>query len=203
LAGRLSGELMDDVDQSITVWIRDLKQGNPLAADQLCEKYWTKIAALARKRLGTFPRRVADEEDVAASVLASLCRGAQDGKFPRLTDRDDLWRLLVVLTAHKVCDYYEREGRKKRGGGVLSAGERADALERVLSREPTAESVAIFLEDCQRLLNLLLDREREVAVRKLEGYTNGEIASQLKCSLRTVERRLGIIRSAWSNDSLP
>jgi RNA polymerase sigma factor (sigma-70 family) len=190
---------MDDVDQSITVWIRDLKQGNPLAGDQLCERYWTKVAALARKRLGTFPRRVADEEDVTASVLASLCRGAQDGKYPRLTDRDDLWRLLVVLTAHKVCDYYEREGRKKRGGGVLSAGERADALEQVLSREPTSESVAIFLEDCERLLNLLLDREREVAVRKLEGYTNEEVASQLKCSLRTVERRLAIIRSAWSN----
>jgi RNA polymerase sigma factor (sigma-70 family) len=194
---------MDDIDQSITVWIRNLKQGNPLAADQLCERYWTRVAALARKRLGTFPRRVADEEDVAASVLASLCRGAQDGKYPRLSDRDDLWRLLVVLTAHKVCDYYEREGRKKRGGGVLSAGERAEALEQILSREPTAESVAIFLEDCKRLLNLLLDREREVAVRKLEGHTNEEIASQLKCSLRTVERRLGIIRSAWSSHSFP
>ena len=194
---------MDDVNQSITVWIRDLKQGNPLAADQLCERYWTKVAALARKRLGTFPRRVADEEDVTASVLASLCHGAQDGKYLRLTDRDDLWRLLVVLTAHKVCDYYEREGRKKRGGGVLSAGERADALEQVLSREPTSESVAIFLEDCDRLLNLLLDREREVAERKLEGYTNEEVASQLKCSLRTVERRLAIIRSAWSNHSSP
>jgi RNA polymerase sigma factor (sigma-70 family) len=193
---------MDDVDQSITVWIRDLKQGNPLAADQLCERYWTKVAALARKRLGTFPRRVADEEDVTASVLASLCRGAQDGKYPRLTDRDDLWRLLVVLTARKICDHYEREGRKKRGGGKVSASERADALEQVLSREPTAESVAIFLEDCERLLNLLLDSEREVAVRKLEGYTNEEVASQLKCSLRTVERRLGIIRAAWSNCDL-
>ena len=190
---------MDDVDQSITVWIHDLKHGNPLAADQVCQRYWTKVAAFARKRLGTFPRRVADEEDVAASVLASLCRGAQDGKYPRLTDRDDLWRLLVVLTARKVCDYYEREGRKKRGGGKLPASERAAALEQVLSREPTAESVAIFLEDCERMLSLLPDGEREVAIRKLEGYTNKEIATQLKCGVRTVERRLEIIRSAWSN----
>ena len=131
---------MDEVDQSITVWIHDLKHGNPLAADQVCERYWTKVAAFARKRLGIFPRRVADEEDVAASVLASLCRGAQCGRYPRLTDRDDLWRLLVVLTVRKVCDYYEREGRKKRGGGKLSAGERADALEQVLSREPTGSA---------------------------------------------------------------
>jgi DNA-directed RNA polymerase specialized sigma24 family protein len=189
---------MDDVDQSVTVWIRDLKQGNQLAAEQLCERYWSKVAALARKRLGTFPRSLADEQDVTASVLANLCHGAQCGKYPRLADRDDLWRLLVVLTAHKVCGYYERAGRKKRGGGLRSAQECADALEQVLSREPTPESVAIFLEDCERLLNLLLDREREVALRKLEGYSNQEIAAQLKCGLRTVERRLEIIRSVWS-----
>jgi DNA-directed RNA polymerase specialized sigma24 family protein len=189
---------MGDVEQSVTIWIHELKQGDQLAADQICQRYWTKVAALARKRLGSLPRRAADEEDVAASVLASLCRGARGGKFPRLADRGDLWRLLVVLTAHKVCHYYERERTKKRGGGRMSPGDRADALEAVLSREPTPDAVAIFLEDCERLLNLLLDRERQIALRKLQGYTNREIASHLNCGLRTVERRIEIIRSVWS-----
>ena len=39
-----------------------------------------------------------DEEDVALSVFASLCRGAQCGNFKKLTDREDLWALLLVMT---------------------------------------------------------------------------------------------------------
>ena len=35
---------------------------------------------------------------------------------------------------------------------------------------------------------------RRVAVWKLEGYTNAEIAERQGCSLPTVERRLAIIR---------
>src|SRR5262249_36398416 len=63
------------------------------------------------------PRRAADEEDVALSALASFCRGAEQGRFPRLEDRDDLWALLVVIAARKAVDLRQREGRQKRGGG--------------------------------------------------------------------------------------
>lgn len=35
---------------------------------------------------------------------------------------------------------------------------------------------------------------RQVAVWKLEGYTNAEIADRQACSLPTVERRLAMIR---------
>src|SRR5207249_12254605 len=41
-------------------------------------------------------------------------RGAERGRFPRLADRDDLWQVLVVLTARKACDLIEHEGRDKR-----------------------------------------------------------------------------------------
>ena len=34
---------------------------------------------------------------------------------------------------------------------------------------------------------------------KLEGYTNPEIAEQLECTLRTVERKLERIRAYWGN----
>ena len=33
-----------------------------------------------------------DEEDVAASVMESLFFGAEQGRFPNLADRDELWR---------------------------------------------------------------------------------------------------------------
>jgi DNA-directed RNA polymerase specialized sigma24 family protein len=38
-----------------------------------------------------------------------------------------------------------------------------------------------------------------IAVKKLEGWSNREIAEQLDCSLRSVERKLAVIRGFWSD----
>jgi hypothetical protein len=37
----------------------------------------------------------------------------------------------------------------------------------------------------------------------MEGYTNEEIAARLGCGLRTVARKLEIIRTAWQDEALP
>jgi DNA-directed RNA polymerase specialized sigma24 family protein len=36
---------------------------------------------------------------------------------------------------------------------------------------------------------------------KLEGYTNAEIAARLGCVTQTVERKLRVIRTVWSNEA--
>ena len=48
------------------------------------------------------------------------------------------------------------------------------------------------------LLELLDGDMRHIALLKLEGYTNEEIAAAMGCSLPTVERRLRLIRKAWN-----
>ena len=54
------------------------------------------------------------------------------------------------------------------------------------------------------MLALLGDPElRKVAVWKMEGYSNEEIASKLDCVPRTVERKLRMIRSLWEKEPLP
>ena len=56
-------------------------------------------------------------------------------------------------------------------------------------------------EEYGRLLDRLDSPElRTVAMRKVEGYGNDEIAAQLGCGLRTVERRLRLIRSIWEQE---
>src|SRR5262245_28554741 len=102
---------------SVSSCIQGLKQGDESAFQELWERYFTRLVHLARKKLGDAPRRVADEEDVALSVLHSLCSGARRGRFPLLADRDDLWRLLLVLTARKVSNQIKYWRREKRGGG--------------------------------------------------------------------------------------
>jgi len=159
------------------------------------------MVELARKRLRGARRREADEEDVALSAFDSFCRGAANGRFPQLADRDDLWRLLVVITARKYLDLLARHGRLKHGGGKLR-GESAlldpaegGGIDAVVGHEPTPEFAAQVAEECDRLLDKLGDDEqRSIAVWKMEGHTNEEIAKRLDCALATVERRLRIIR---------
>ena len=58
---------------SVTLWITDLKDGDEHAAHELWDRYFA-IADLARMKLDGFPMRVTDEEDVALSVIETLCR---------------------------------------------------------------------------------------------------------------------------------
>ena len=62
----------------------------------------------------------------------------------------------------------------------------------------TPEFAAQVAEECQRLLGLLPEELRRVAVWKMEGHTNDEIASSLDCALRSVERKLERIRNLWA-----
>jgi DNA-directed RNA polymerase specialized sigma24 family protein len=198
------------VPGSVTNWLVQLKAGEPASAQPLWERYFQRLVALARKKLRGARRREADEEDVALSALNSFCQGAMQGKFPQLSDRDDLWQLLVVITARKAIDLMEKQGRKKRGGGQVR-GESAlldpvdpgnGGIEEVVGDEPTPAFTAEVAEECQRLLDRLGDDElRRIAVWRLEGYSNPEIAELLGCSLAKVERRLHLIRSVWKGES--
>jgi DNA-directed RNA polymerase specialized sigma24 family protein len=199
---------------SVTQWINKLKAGDDAAAQKLWQSYFERLVALARKKLRGTPRRAADEEDVALSAFDSFCRGAAQGRFPQLADRGDLWQLLVLITARKAIDLVHQERRQKRGGGTVqgesaflaipdSSGEEA-GLEQFAGREPTPEFAAQLAEECRRLLSVLADEElRRVALWKMEGYTNEEIAAKLGCVLRTVERKVRVIRSRWKQEIAP
>jgi DNA-directed RNA polymerase specialized sigma24 family protein len=206
-----------EADGSVTHWIGYLKQGDTAAAQPLWERYFDRLVRLARAKLAGGRGLAADEEDVALSAFDSFCRAAAAGRFPRLGDRDDLWKLLVALTARKAVNLRKHASREKRGGGrvldeaaLAGPGFRVDAegLDAVLGDEPTPELAAAVAEQCRVLLDVL-DHEdptstlRRVALWKLEGYTNREIADQLQCALRTVANRLELIRTLWSGSREP
>ena len=96
---------------SVSRWLDPLKGGDAAAAQELWERYFHQLVRLARQRLQSAPPPAADEEDIALSAFASFCRGASAGRFPQLADRDDLWKILVVLTARKASHLLRDEGR--------------------------------------------------------------------------------------------
>jgi DNA-directed RNA polymerase specialized sigma24 family protein len=200
-------------DQSVSHWLSLLQSdGDEAAAQQLWERYFHRLVGLARAKLQGQPRRVADEEDVAISAFASFCSAAEEGRFPRLADRHDLWRLLVTLTERKAYNMVRDERRQKRGGGVVlgEAGlfrpddSSPQGLEQFAGREPTPDFAAEVAEECRVLLGRLDNAELQaIAVWKMEGDTAPEIADRLGCALSTVERRLRLIRQIWESEEAP
>jgi DNA-directed RNA polymerase specialized sigma24 family protein len=196
---------------SVSEWIGQLKAGDPAAAQKLWEQYFARLIGFARTKLKAAPRRIADEEDVALSAFDSFFQGAQHQRFPRLVDRDDLWQLLLVITERKVVDLIQYGNRLKRGGGKLpvepapaggadSSSDRP-GLDNLPSQEPTPAFAVQAAEELQRLLDLLEDAElRSIALWKMEGFGNDEIAEKLGYVSRTVERKLNLIRKTWSRE---
>ena len=188
-------------DGSVTRLIGMLKVGNRLAAQELWEAYFQRLVGLARARLDRAPTPVADAEDVALSAFDSFYRRAERGEFPRLDDRDDLWQVLFVLTVRKAINLVRYQGRKSRGAGRLVSLSDLEGLDvdSVLGAEPSPELAAEMVDECRRLLDLLPDaRLRSVALWRMEGYSNGEIAARLSCVEKTIERKLHLIRAVWS-----
>jgi DNA-directed RNA polymerase specialized sigma24 family protein len=190
---------------SVSRWLGQAQAGDAAAAQQLWQRYFGRLVALARGKLRGAPHGMGDEEDVALSAFDSFYRGVEQGRFPRLDDRDNLWSLLVVITARKAGKMKRDAGRQKRGGPrQQEAAPKNDDLEldELIGREPSPDFAAQVAEDCQRLLDGLKDDvTREIAVCKMEGYTNEEIAKKLDCAPRTVERKLSVIRGRWKKEN--
>ena len=195
---------------SVSALVERLEVGDHEAAQPLWERYYPRLVELARKHLRGTSRRAADEEDVALSAFDSFCRGAEGGRFPQLKDRDGLWAMLVLLTVRKAADLANYNRRERRGGDQVRGdsaleppeGESgAGGFARVEAGDPAPDLAAQLAEEFQGLLDRLgSDELRSIAVWKLEGYTNTEIAGRLGCAAVTIERRLRLIRKILSGD---
>jgi RNA polymerase sigma factor (sigma-70 family) len=196
---------------SVTRWIEELRAGESAAAQPLWETYYSQMVALARRKLAGTPRRVADEEDVALSAFNSFCVGIKRGQFTRLTDRTNLWPLLVAITAHKSVDQLRRQGRQKRlpvsSAQSPESNSDADGILGLISREPSPEfalEVAEQLEQLLASLDVAGDADlREIAILRMEGYSQKEIAERLKCVQRTVARKLQLVQQIWTKGLEP
>jgi DNA-directed RNA polymerase specialized sigma24 family protein len=207
----------DESDGTVTRWIGELKAGDGRALQPLWDRYFEQLARMIRARLCAVrsPTAVSDEEDVAASVIRALDSGIRAGRFPRLDDRDDLWRVMAHLTRCKLIDRHRRDHAEKNPDPrtiseaemIASASDSSDGgnpLDRLLAAGPTPDLAAEMAEElCLRLDALKRPDLRRIAELKLMGYTNPEIARDLGCALRTVGLKLELIRKTWQRDGTP
>jgi RNA polymerase sigma factor (sigma-70 family) len=183
-----------EVSQSVTRLIRAVQGDRDSAVGPLLAVYFDRLVQLARKRLQDLPGMSGYEEDLALRSFHSVYQRLRDPERPlHLAGRDDLWRLLATRTISRAIDLIRRHRPNEVPG--------SDGIEHLLARAPTPEEAAEMADECRRLLDLLDEPQlRQIALWKVEGYTNEEIATRLDCVSRTVERKVSRIRLLWKHE---
>lgn len=185
---------------SVSCFIVGIKNDESKAAEHIFHRYFDKLTQAARRKLQDIPHRAFDGEDVAISAMHSLVQGAAAGRFDKLNNRDDLWALLLTIARNKAVDGIRAQNAKKRGNNEVqgesvfnmdASGSVRIGLQDFPDSDPTPEELVqldeIRAQFLQRLPN---DKMRRIVVLRLEGYSIAEIAKQLDCSSRWVERNL-------------
>lgn len=184
---------------SVTRWIGEFRDGDDSAANLLWGFLRSRLISLASGKAGF--TTLYDEEDIAISAFATLCDGLKDGRYDNVGDRDSLWSLLAMITINRARTLARNESRLRRGGGSNRIAENDTVLSKVESNEQSPEFRFLAKEECRRMLALLPDKNLKLlAILKVDGHTNEEIAGLLECSRRSVQRRLNLIRDVWANE---
>jgi RNA polymerase sigma factor (sigma-70 family) len=181
-----------------------------MAADRIWQRYFRALLSLARRNLDRRARHRADEEDVLQSMFRSFCARQARGDF-HLADRDELWKLLVTITLRKARNTVKAQRRDSRdverersADKTVRCGSSSSfwELEQMDAAGPSPFEAALLNEALERRLESLADFTlRQIALWRLEGYSNREIAEKLDCTERSIERKLERIRSKWSTDN--
>ncbi len=187
---------------AITAWITQLANGSDQAAGELWQHISSRLHEFARQKLDPRTRRRYDESDAANSAFHSLCCGLANGRIEAV-NRDALWGLLAVITSRKISEQRRYLNRQKRGGGAVRGesgfAEFGDAgINAVDGKQQSPDVLAEVSESCNQLLEALPDETmKQIVLLKFQSATNGEIADELNCTRRTVERKLERIRRIW------
>lgn len=147
--------------------------------------------------------RAYDEEDLALSTMKDFYLRATQGAYAKLESREDLWQLLATIALHKTMNRRRLANRLKRRTNkevvkdaypIRKAGE--------IDRKQSPEWITIVAEQAEYLLRLLNEHDasgvlQQIALMKLDGSSNSQIAIELGCTRRSVAARLLWIQRIW------
>ena len=186
---------------SITILIGGMKSGDDEAARRIWQRFSPRVASLARKKVPVWLRRIVDGDDLANSAMCSVIMGLREGRFQELRDRDELWALLACITVQKARNEIAKASRQKR----MPPGATMPLTEEITAPDLPPDLIVMAAEQFQSLIERLRSKEaifEPIALWKLEGYTNDEIAQRLGCSRSKVARKLELIRKTWEQEDL-
>lgn len=183
----------DAAHGSVTYLFALARSGDAAAFSPLWEHFFPRLVGLARKRLAGRPVVAGDAEDAAQAALISFWQQLRTGEFLEDLRRDSLWNLLAKFTVRKVGKQVRHEAAGKRGGGRVHGVSDDQPLEELVGVLPTQE---LDLQAAELMEGLPADLQ-ELAMLRLMGHSTQEIARQLDCTQRKVQRKLELVRLRW------
>lgn len=199
-------EMVENPEGSVTFYMNQLREGNRNGTDELWQRFYSRLVRLAHNRMNAKFRRVVGEEDVATIAIAECFKSLEEGRFPELKDRDDLWARLAQITERRALNEIRRQTSQKAGGGqvlgesvFLNVNDTSPlGINGIPDKEPTPEYADQLGITVSEMLTGLNDQLRQIAILKMQGYTNQEISKEAKVSIATVERKLALLREKLS-----
>lgn len=159
--------------------------------NRLFETYLPKLIRQAENRIADRYKQKFDGNDIAATVCRTVFRRFKEGKF-KFGDDAELWRLMTTISLRKISNKVRAENTQ---GRSIDREVYADPeFQMALSREPSPEASAEFVDLIERLGGRLDAETMAVLNLRLTGMTAREIADQLGVVERTVTRKLAVIR---------
>ena len=199
---------MTSSDGSITKAVAGLQVSDEAAAQLIWDRFFSRLCQFAETRIYRRNKRHLEADDIAASAFMALVEGVREKRFEKVRNRDELWQMLILIAARKTINAQKHIDRDRRGGGNVQGdsafgdsgiGSVVDFVNRDLDPQVGAQ----LQELSENLLaQLPSDELRKIALMRMAGHSNAEIAETLQCTTRTVERKLNLIRRLWS-DSMP
>jgi DNA-directed RNA polymerase specialized sigma24 family protein len=194
---------MSEAAGSITRLVPQLRNRDELAIEEIWRRYVRRIQCAARPVIAGVSPGAGDEEDVAQSAFYSFCEATAAGRLAEIANRDELWRLLLTFTRRKALNRVRHEFCKRRGGGATAVNH-PDAVSRTCDRADPPIQLMELQEAFDHLLEKLTatgdPRLAVVARLRLEGRNNQEIADELDCKARTIQRKLRILEQLWTEE---
>jgi len=174
-----------------------LRAGDQDAARELFERFVERLTALAGSRLSAKMRRKVDPEDVVLSVFRGFFDRQAADQY-QVPDWERLWGLLAAITIHKcqhVVEHYQAACRDVSAeDSVQRPPDESGAGWDVVARDPTPAQVAIFDETIVSLLHEFDERNGQIFLLVLQGWSIEEISNEIPCSERTARRVLDRVR---------
>lgn len=196
------------IQSTVSEWIEQLKDGQDEAATKLWNHFLEKLTAIVRLKLRACSKAISDEEDVVIVAVNACFKALQENRYPKIKNRDDLWKLLSKIAERKAIDQIRKtnkgvDGIRANISFMVVSGKSSifDGLQEWPCNEPTPEFAAEIAENLNRLLGVLDERLRNIALLKMQGFTNCEIGEKIGRSIPSVERYLRMIRETWTHES--
>ena len=194
----VENKINEDADSigSVTGLIGRVKKQDSVAAHELWRRYFTQLHHVAKKNFGDSHSPEADEEDAASMAFHAMLDGFKSGRFAKINNRDEFWRMVVTITKRNVVKIQRRNKTLKRGGDKRKAGERPEELQ---DRKDRDSEALVDLSDTIRSVVAGLPNEncRQVFFLRIAGHNISEIVEETGLSERTVKRQLDTIRKFW------